>query len=515
MKKLLTTVKYVCEWLDNLAIIYKSCIYAIGIIAPYILLAVDALKSNTSAQLLAVGWVSFVTCLIVFNNMAFYRGVFAVSAIILNDKHEVLLIYDDKKKIFKQPGGHYKTNKFVFRKELVTPYNLIMDTIEKETGLKRKDLDIIDFYGFSEETKINANCEDPCLLGEYGNNETSFAPIYVLKEISKERKSSGEKLHIDFFYAFKINTKIKNTPKMKFFNISDLRNQDVSTHKDLTKVCDDIVLQYKKMKYPTSNIRFCTFSDKQERKIYWRITKQCNAKCKYCISKSSGCSDSVNYDNNDIEEIINVLNKGQYQKLIITGGEPFLVKEFYKIILKVSEHTEYCDNISICTNALEWNDEFVDNLFSIEKIKKFVVSVDAYKENDFCSLKRIPNTHHYLSQVISFIHRAYENNKEVTINVMISDLFIRKAGEFVNFWRKNGFRDISLSYPVHSKQQNKHKILTIYNNMLSGKYGDMSFCKNIELILSECDTHNCPMISNIHSIDIRTHYTNCIDNIHK
>lgn len=155
MKKLLTTVKYVCEWLDNLAIIYRLCIYAIGIIAPYILLAVDALKSNTSAQLLAVGWVSFVTCLIVFNNMAFYRGVFAVSAIILNDKHEVLLIYDRKKKMYKQPGGHYKTNRFVFRKELVTPYNLIIKTIEVETGLKKNEVEIIDFYGITEEKQIN------------------------------------------------------------------------------------------------------------------------------------------------------------------------------------------------------------------------------------------------------------------------------------------------------------------------------------------------------------------------
>lgn len=511
MERLLNMLNSSCKWLQNMAILYKAiCVITIPIVLKYL----DIIRVNIIFQYIFLGVLGFLLCFILFSIIAFYKGVFAVSAIIINDNHEVLLVYDEKEGIYKQPGGHYKTNKLAFRKELLTPYNFILKIIENETDLRLEDISIINFYGILGEEKISNFYKGESLLGKYANNIMSLAPIYVLKEISERKKTSGEKFHIDFFYAFKITNEINETHNLKFFKITDMEEKAKvnKIHKDLIKVSEDIIMQYKKMKYPVSNIRFCTFSNKQGKKIYWRITKRCNANCYYCISRSQRTQENHNYTDKELDDIIKKLNDGNYEKIIITGGEPFTIEKLGDILAKVSEQVDCCDEISVCTNALAWNDIYVKKLFDIEKVKKFVVSVDAYTENTYCKSKGIQNTSHSLAHVLKFIKEAYLYGKDVTVNVMISKSLMDKTQEYVDFWRNNDFKDISLSYPVHSGQNYKHKVFDTYNMILKGKYGDMSFCNSFELILSDCDNNNCPNSSNIHSIDITEFHQNCIDN---
>lgn len=136
METLWARIKSLMSNISNLITIVTFLISTFGVIWAYII------ENKFIACLLGIIPI-FLCIFYIFRRFAFHRGVFAVSAIIINEKHEILLIKDEKNNLKKQPGGHYRTNKFAFRKELDIPYNFILENIKEETGINSYNLEVM------------------------------------------------------------------------------------------------------------------------------------------------------------------------------------------------------------------------------------------------------------------------------------------------------------------------------------------------------------------------------------
>ena len=87
-------IKSLMSNISNLITIVTSLVSTFGAIWAYII------ENKFIACLLGVIPISL--CMFyIFRRFAFYRGVFAVSAIIINEKHEILLIKDEKNNLKK------------------------------------------------------------------------------------------------------------------------------------------------------------------------------------------------------------------------------------------------------------------------------------------------------------------------------------------------------------------------------------------------------------------------------
>lgn len=65
-------------------------------------------------------------------------------------------------------------------------------------------------------------------------------------------------------------------------------------------------------------------------KCVMRVTEYCNLKCSYCYMNS--INNNYNFESlTTILEVINSLNEINIDKLIITGGEPFLRPDIFDI----------------------------------------------------------------------------------------------------------------------------------------------------------------------------------------
>jgi radical SAM protein with 4Fe4S-binding SPASM domain len=122
----------------------------------------------------------------------------------------------------------------------------------------------------------------------------------------------------------------------------------------------------------------------------WHITDLCNFRCKHCYQDNFSSERDL-----PVQEIKRILeNLGeQFQKIFIniTGGEPFLKRDFFEIIETIS-NCEFVEGFNIITNGVLLTREKVEILKKYPKLKGIKVSIEGIKSNDFIRGKGCLNT---------------------------------------------------------------------------------------------------------------------------
>ena len=450
------------------------------------------------------------------------QGVFAVSAIIVNEKMELLLIKDDRDGIYKQPGCHYRTNKLKNKNELEIPYSKILENIEIETGINKTYFKFIDLSNYQHKKEydlaslIDRDKKYLSIKDKFKKYETNIImppPFFIMQENS-EPKTSGAKYHIDMFYAFRVNsTEQNNNSNVVFYSENKIHKLIAEDKKeiypDLLFVFNNFRRIYETTHFPKSYIRLCTFNTSENKSILlWRITQNCNANCDYCLlrTKLQTITKPISIEENVIQTIIDNISENKINKIIISGGEPLLVENLVEIVQKVALETT-CDSITICTNGIKLKDEECYNkilkLKEVEKFKKFVISIDHYEENNYKSLKKHKENFR-LSDLTESIAKLRDASFDVFINVMATEKFLAAPNKYIDFWRKNNFNKISISYPIKCNNKKKFELKSEYDKIISGHYGDISFLEKegLELIIPDCQYEHCPHFDNkIYHID--------------
>lgn len=114
-------------------------------------------------------------------------------------------------------------------------------------------------------------------------------------------------------------------------------------------------------------------------KVQWKITEECNLKCKHCYE---GEKKHMCLSKQDISKIFDVLINSQILSLTITGGEALLVDE---LAYHVSKCLENGIAVNVFTNGLLL-DKFIDKMDKKEIVDllSIEVSIDGdEKEHDF------------------------------------------------------------------------------------------------------------------------------------
>ncbi len=120
-------------------------------------------------------------------------------------------------------------------------------------------------------------------------------------------------------------------------------------------------------------------------KLQWHITERCNFRCKHCYQENYGTPEMTLEQMEDIlRQYSNLMKKWKIPRqqafLTITGGEPFLYKDFWQFLAKVYK---YSSNYkwAILSNGSLLDRENV-KILKLFKISGYQVSLEGLKENN-------------------------------------------------------------------------------------------------------------------------------------
>ncbi|MFH1562028.1 MAG: RluA family pseudouridine synthase [Nitrospirota bacterium] len=121
--------------------------------------------------------------------------------------------------------------------------------------------------------------------------------------------------------------------------------------------------------------------------LQWHITDACNFRCRHCYQDNFTPNDEMDWAclKAISDNILDALNRWNKQAIItITGGEPFLKKEFFNLLTYLDNQREI-EELIIITNGSLITQKTVDSLKKLRKIKRIKLSLEAtnQEKNDF------------------------------------------------------------------------------------------------------------------------------------
>lgn len=149
------------------------------------------------------------------------------------------------------------------------------------------------------------------------------------------------------------------------------------------------------------------------------VTDRCNFRCDYCMPKEIFGDDFVFLPKQELlsfEEIVRLsklYSSLGVQKIRITGGEPLLRRNLYKLIQELN-NIEGIEDIGLTTNGLLLKKHGL-NLYNAG-LRRVNVSIDALDDNLF---KSINNRNISASQILEQIDYAVSIGLKVKVNVVI------------------------------------------------------------------------------------------------
>lgn len=113
-------------------------------------------------------------------------------------------------------------------------------------------------------------------------------------------------------------------------------------------------------------------------KLYfqWHITDICNFQCAHCYQDNFNEKVDLNFaDLVRIYDNIFAFAKGRKVVLTLTGGEPFLKKEFFELAAFL-DRNDATEEINVITNGSLISEHIANELSSIKKLKYIKISLD-------------------------------------------------------------------------------------------------------------------------------------------
>lgn len=170
-------------------------------------------------------------------------------------------------------------------------------------------------------------------------------------------------------------------------------DEDIEYYKKVIKLVDSLCLLHdnKNVELKVGCIKQVTLS----------LTNRCNLNCDFCAQDSS----NRNNDEASLSEIKNYIDnilKFKPLRIVLTGGEPMIRKDFFEILNYLSNNFE--GKIQLMTNATficeENISEIIKNVYSID------ISLDGYDEES-CSKTRGSGV---FNRIMNSINLLKENN---------------------------------------------------------------------------------------------------------
>lgn len=197
-------------------------------------------------------------------------------------------------------------------------------------------------------------------------------------------------------------------------------DKNLSIEDLLTHLYDDEDRKYIKTIY--DNLCYLKIIDngknieKPENKtVSFAITNRCNLKCTHCCMDSNAItSNESELTTDQIKGTLKKIIEWNPKRIMISGGEPMIRKDFFEILSFLKEH--YNGKITLSTNGTYINDKNVDKL--VNCLDQIDLSLDGIDE-ETCSIIRGKGV---FKKVINSINLLKSKKfDKITLSAVISD----------------------------------------------------------------------------------------------
>lgn len=192
-----------------------------------------------------------------------------------------------------------------------------------------------------------------------------------------ECKSEAErviKLTRRQFNAIELITSGGVSPDDNIFSDEIRKMTEYAVQKGLLEICGRSKKLEEYQKYNYSAARYTHV-------LLWSVTGNCNLRCKHCyISSGDNCYGEPSEER--CYEVIEQCKKANVNMVALTGGEPLVRKDFWKIVDRLLEN--HIKILQVFTNTIAVTPEFMDE-FDKRKIDPnyFMVSFDGVGHHDW------------------------------------------------------------------------------------------------------------------------------------
>ncbi|MBQ8496237.1 MAG: radical SAM protein [Clostridia bacterium] len=194
------------------------------------------------------------------------------------------------------------------------------------------------------------------------------------------------------------------------------------------------------------------------RQIVMRITNLCDKKCIYCYQCSYKNESDLEYLTMDrMSDILKEAAGNGTENLIVTGGEPFVRKDIYKIIEMASNQKL---KVFVSTKRALSQEQL--QLLFFSGISELQFSVDT---NNTQILQKLTGGNTDFSEYLSSIKMALKLNINVIVKAVITSLNIKTIPLYVEELQQIGVKHIKLNYYELNCKSNDFGLLPDISSM--------------------------------------------------
>lgn len=236
-------------------------------------------------------------------------------------------------------------------------------------------------------------------------------------------------------------------------------------------------------------------------KIFFDITRLCNANCKYCFTNSGIMKDERELSNDEILKVFNEIKKNKINKVSIGGGEPFL-KDIVKIISRNKDI-----QISITTNGTILNDDIIECLQKSPNVK-VTISLDSLSNINSNNVRVGINVENIINNLI-LLSEYKEIIDKVSIRTTISKYNAEDVFDIINFCEEHGIKNLKVnSTNALGRAKENMDIMVPFNKFMELLDDILVYCRernikcNIELPIEKYLTQKQDCLCGITSLYI-------------
>ncbi len=195
------------------------------------------------------------------------------------------------------------------------------------------------------------------------------------------------------------------------------------------------------------------------------VTDRCNLRCQYCMPAHGieivPRKELLTYK--EMYRVIRVLTELGVNKIRLTGGEPFVRKDFVGF-LEMLSFNDLLDDINITTNgALIF--KHIETLENLKKVKNINLSIDSLQADKFNEITR----RNVFDEVYKTMEALEKSSMNLKLNVVVQSGM--NTNEITDFVRLTKDKDIAVRFieemPFNGKGQREMQETWNYNKILN------------------------------------------------
>ncbi|MFN0728317.1 GTP 3',8-cyclase MoaA [Polaribacter gochangensis] len=195
------------------------------------------------------------------------------------------------------------------------------------------------------------------------------------------------------------------------------------------------------------------------------VTDRCNLRCQYCMPAHGieivPRKELLTYK--EMYRVIRVLTELGVNKIRLTGGEPFVRKDFIGF-LEMLSFNDLLDDINITTNGALISNH-IETIENLKKVKNINLSIDSLQADKFNEITR----RNVFDEVYKTMEALEKSSMNLKLNVVVQSGM--NTNEITDFVRLTKDKDIAVRFieemPFNGKGQREMQEAWNYNKILN------------------------------------------------